>query len=863
MKFNKNDLTVRASLLAVRGALIAMAMMPAAYAAEEADAGPTAAELSQPTSSVEIGIGNVDKGDAKFGEYNGLENKGAYGIGKIDLRAGGAYDSDSAMRWRITGSDLGLDTRNINAQFGQQGKFRIELGFDQLNHNISDSYMTPYNGAGTGSLTLPSNWETNKLTCKSGTAGNTGNTNFNGTSNATVGTQGCGNYFLSGTTSATITANALALTAAELADFHQVDLYTERKNYRGGISYEINPQLQASASVSHETKKGVMAIGQAFGGGTSAQVTVPNPIDYTTDQYNLALAFTGDKGFAKLAGYASIFKNDISSVSVQNPWYTNATSSAFPNAGSFSGAPSNDYYQVNFTGGYNFTPSTKLVTYAAYSRNTQNQTLQLADTVSPTANGFTNPAFDGKVITKAVNLKLTSRPIDKLNVSAAYKYDDRNNKSTSGVYEFRWTDQQTGTPLEAINTPYGRTTHVVNLDANYALKEGHAIGAGYEYSNLSRKCSGELDAITSGCINVDSLKENTVRVEYRNNAFETLSGRVSYAYGQRDASAYRRNANGAEGAPGTVLSDIADDFLTRFNSTDRTRNKVRASLDWQPKDALDISASLDYIKDNYDLGRNPTPQEKYSNIAPGVYAPLNIGLDASKTWVLNLDGSLKVNEKLSVNAYYTYENKDSQINGQGCTSIALTSTTSYCTAGNYPFNSAAWSANTKDRIDTVGVGFKLQPVTKLELMGDYVMSHSNSPYGLVAGGQYAYANTLTQSTTSAVFASTSGLPLTDTLSGVYSDSDTVKLSAKYTMDKHSAVRLNFAWQKLTSGDPTRYEGLQQGTAQAYSAGSTTAKVNGVSVGATQVVPIAPLMPTNESSPDYSLYVVGATYIYSF
>ena len=56
MKFNKNDLTVRASLLAVRGALIAMAMMPAAYAAEEADAGPTAAELSQPTSTLEIGI---------------------------------------------------------------------------------------------------------------------------------------------------------------------------------------------------------------------------------------------------------------------------------------------------------------------------------------------------------------------------------------------------------------------------------------------------------------------------------------------------------------------------------------------------------------------------------------------------------------------------------------------------------------------------------------------------------------------------------------------------------------------------------------------------------------------------------------
>ena len=858
MKFNKNDLAVRASLLAVRGALIAMAMMPAAYAAEEADTGPTAAELSQPTSTVEIGIGNVSESDAKFGEYNGLENKGAYGIGKIDLRGGGAYDSDSAMRMRITGSDLGLDTRNINVQFGQQGKFRIELGFDQLTHNISDSYMTPYNGAGTGTLTLPSNWETNRQTCANGTAGNSGNTNFNGTSNATAGTKGCGNYYLSG--ASTPVANALALTAAELADFHQVDLYTERKNYRGGISYELNPQLQASASVSHETKKGVMAIGQAFGGGTSAQVTVPNPIDYTTDQYNLALAFTGDKAFAKLAGYASIFKNDISSVSVENPWYTNTTNSIFPNAGSFSGAPSNDLYQVNFTGGYNFTPSTKLVTYAAYSRNTQNQALQSAVTVSPTAlpAGIAgNPAFDGKVITKTVNLKLTSRPIDKLNVSAAYKYDDRNNKSTSEVYQFRWTDQQSGALLDAVNTPYGRTTHVANLDANYALKEGHAVGAGYEYSNISRKCSGEIDAITSGCINVDNLKENTVRLEYRNNAFETLSGRVSYAYGQRDASAYRRNANGAQGT-GAVLSDIADDYLTRFNSTDRNRNKVRAAVDWQPKDALDLSATLDYIKDNYDLGKNPTPAEKYASLS--TVSPLNLGLDSARTWVLNLDGSLKVNEKLSVNAYYTYENKSSTLNGNACTTVsANSSTTSYCRYNTYPFTSANWTANMKDRVDTVGVGFKLQPVTKVELLGDYVMSHSNSPYGLLAGGKEAYSGTISNPTA----AITNTLPLTDTLTGVYSNSDTVKLSAKYTVDKHSAVRLNFAWQKLTSGDPTRYAGLQQGTAQALVSGSSTAAINGVAVPITKVLPVAPLMPTNESSPDYSLYVVGATYIYSF
>jgi MtrB/PioB family decaheme-associated outer membrane protein len=855
-------------VLAVGSALATLVLVPLANAADEA-AAAAVADLTQSPNTVEIGIGTVKDADAKFGEYNGHDNDGTYGIGNFDLRGGSAYNSDGVTRWRVTGSDMGLDTRNLNAQFGEQGKFSINFGYDELVHNISDSYMTPYNGAGSSTLTLPDNWETHKLTCANGVLGNQGNTNFGGVSNATVGTKGCGNYYLSGNTSNAVTANALALTGAELADFHQVDLYTERKKYQGGLTFEISPQWQISGNASHETKKGVMALGQAFGGGTSAQVTVPSPIDYTTNQFDLALAFTGDKMFAKLAGYASIFDNKKSAVTVENPWYTNSTLAAFPNVGLFSGAPSNDFYQVNFTGGYNFTHTTKLVAYAAYSRNTQNEDLERGDTVSPTANGFTNPAFDGEVITKSFNLKLTSRPINNLNLSAGYKYDDRDNKSSSHIYEWRWTDQQTGTINEAINTPYGRRLNQFNLDADYMLKQGHAIGAGYEYSNLDRTCKGELDAITSGCINVDKLKENTVRLEYRNNVFETVSGKIGYSYGQRDASSYKRNANGATGpainaagaalaagSPGLAISDIADDFLTRFNSADRTRNKVRASVDWQPKDSLDLSAGVEYLHDDFDLGKNPTIANKYGPI--GTFSPLDAGLNSSESWILNLDGAWKVSEKFTLNAFYTYENKESDLNGMACTSVALASATSYCTKANYPLDKAAWSANMIDRIHTFGLGFKALPKTNVEFTGDYVRSHSESPYDLTAGGKEAYSATISNPT--ALITST--LPLSDKLSGVYSDSDTIKLGAKYTVDKHSAWRMNLEWQKLSSGDPTRYDGLQMGSSQATVNGSG-ARVNGVVVPNTKVVPVAPLMPTNESSPDYSMYVVGVSYIYSF
>ena len=55
MNKNHRSFTTRAMVVAVHGALLAMAAMPIAYADEEM----TAAELTQPTSTVEVGVRDV------------------------------------------------------------------------------------------------------------------------------------------------------------------------------------------------------------------------------------------------------------------------------------------------------------------------------------------------------------------------------------------------------------------------------------------------------------------------------------------------------------------------------------------------------------------------------------------------------------------------------------------------------------------------------------------------------------------------------------------------------------------------------------------------------------------------------------
>ena len=99
------------------------------------------------------------RSSAKFGEYNGLNKKGGYGILNFDVRGGGATTATRTRRAGASPARTSASTRATStASSAQQGKFRIDLGYDELLRNRSDTYQTPYLGAGGNVFTLPSNW---------------------------------------------------------------------------------------------------------------------------------------------------------------------------------------------------------------------------------------------------------------------------------------------------------------------------------------------------------------------------------------------------------------------------------------------------------------------------------------------------------------------------------------------------------------------------------------------------------------------------------------------------------------------------------------------------------------------------------
>jgi len=866
MKNTSNSFAVKASTLAVRGALITLATLPSAYA-------QSASDLTKPTSSLEVGIGYSDKDSYKAGEYSGMEQKGGYFLGGFDVKGGGAYDSDNALRFRITASDLGLDTRKLGAEFGEQGKFRLTFGYDEIVKNRSDSYQTPYLGAGTNNQTLPANWATNLRNCSV--------QRFTGVGGV-VGTAGCGNYYVTqntGTAQAVPTGDALRLTAAEKSDFQNFNLSTQRKKSDLGFSFNFDSQWQFSAGARHETKQGAQTIGQPIGSATGSQVTLAQPIDYTTNMFDAKLSWKGARGFAEGAYYGSIFQNGIQSTTYQDPYFSSAVPSAiatlaasatsaggavgtlnypFPDLGRFSSAPNNQSHQFKLTGGYDVTKTTKLVGDYSYMRNTQDQAYIPYATGVWQNTRLPATSLNGEVVIQAFNLKLTDRTFKNLKLGAAFKYDDRDNR-TPGTTGWKFTEADLQTPFTpgtlptannglmnvaggvsavrpsgvgVITTlPYHRRVEQWNLDADWSFSKGQALKAGYENQKLQRHCS----ATVFDCANVGELKEDSWRLEYRNNLLENVTGRIGYVNGNRTNSTYTNSPYLGAG--------LAPDTLTRFMYADRKRDKLRASVNWQANDALDFTVGYDYNKDRFKLGENPAG---ITALYPAGGQP--IGLSNAKTDAFNLDASYRATEQVFFNVFYSHENVSSLL-------VANVNP-----AGAAGFSDPSWSADMKEKVDTYGVSVKLlQVASRWDLGGDYIRSHATSPYALTAG----LGAVSTAATYNGIAGTFSDFPNT------FSTSDTLRFSAKYSIDKKSAIRFSYGFQKLSSADPLMYNGLQTGAATGAVAGSATAAVGtmaggaGTAVTAGNIMPTSQLMPTNEQAPNYKVQSIGVTYIYSF
>ena len=888
MKKSPNGKFLRASVEACAGALATLALGAPAQAAET-----SAAELTEPASTVEAGVGSVSRSSFKFGEYNGLQDRGPFAIGNLDLRGGGRYDSDDTSRWAIQGRDLGLDTRSLSLDYGKQGSFRFGIGYDELRRNYSDSYQTPYLGVGSSNFVLPANWLKPLVPQVSGSALNYRSlSTVEGTASALNGAG-----LVKPPTGAQLTTLS-KIFAADTPAFREVDLLTKRRTFGTSFGFSFDPQWELQANWRREHKDGLRAqgaINDALNGNSA--VILPTLIDETTDQYDLSMRFTGERGFAQLAYYGSLYDNQVDSIRWADP--NDPTTSA-----TMSSAPSNQFHQLGLSGGYHLMRSTQLVVSGTYGRNTQNDAF-LNDPALPL--GIPRGSLDGRVITKSFSLKLTSRPQSRLNLGAGFKFDERDNQTPVDRYIFQDVNEPasaTASPFNAAlglapntlgnninifnNRPHSRKDLKLDFDADFALTRANSIAAGYGFERILRHCEGTWIE----CENATDSKENTLRLEWRSRILDGLNSRIGYSNSQR-SSKYDPNAwlalvpmaNVTPGAPVTGATTSVYGYLLqtgltgwgpnagypttpltgnaaifspnnnivpqslygsrdsvaelpgmrRFNVADRSRDKVRASLAWEASERLSFQTSADLNRDDY---------------GSSVY-----GLQRATSWALNFDANLILSDTFTTGLFFSHENLSSRNAGDGYGSN--TNAAFVGRAGNTLVSGGCfatvllknengktdpclnWAADHVEEADTLGLALRDAGLMsgKLDVAANLVASWVRTHVG-VTGGSYANnpfalagAPALPAGVPAVFF-----IPAADMPEAV-NRSVELHLDGLYRLAKSSTLHLSYGFKHLGSSDYL-YDGLRFGS-------QTT------------------VMPTAEQAPSYSVHVFGISYAFTF
>ncbi len=853
-----------AMALAINGALLAT-FAPCALGAEADDV----AVLTDPKNSVTIGIGNVDKPSYKFSEYNGLDRKGAYGIGELEWRGGDKYDSGGTERWRIVGADLGLATRSIGGEYGNQGVFRISAGFDGIVRNQYDTYKTIYRGVGGATLTVDPLLNAANHPAQIGgiSTGSASPANVTTVTNATIANllanfnniqspnRNPGTLAAPNTTAATSAADANAglgwLIPAAMQD---AKLGTERKRSNIAIDVKLTDQWGFSASAVSATKTGLKLTGVGSV-DTGHGVTVPEPIHYTTNLINAGFNYTDEKSYLNIGYSGSIFKNDVDTWTADSIWTNNAVQG---NVNRMVGAPDNQYHQIKAMAGYNFSKSTKLVMTGSRANATQNEPFLASGPL------WYVPATsaNAKVINTNFTARLTSRLTNEMDITASLRYEDRDDRTPymQTVATGRDANAAVATtspcgpgalPATAAVKVSGLTcydTIPINirqeqfvLEGNYRLARGQALRVGYEFQKIRRNS----DLAGTDPYRADETKENTVKFQYRNTLAEDFTARLGYDYSRRRHSEFEL-AEPLGGVLGAAVEPMLPNLIN-YIVANRDRDKLRSGVEYQATEKMSLSGGVDYNRDKY--------------VDEGLF-----GRKEAKYWVLNLEGSYAASDQLAFTSYFTYEDQKSTTGSLAilrATNVATPTTPNPLNAAAncraYPsisgYNAAGaainygspsdyitdpcrvWTETQADKIRTFGLTIRAKASSKINLDG--LMSYSYALTPITMTGMQVISNGLNigayggnAAVNNNIFIPVASLP--DSSSKLWD----LRLGANYAADKDSTVRVVYMYRKLTSTNPQW---------DLY----------------TNPVAIQGYVGTGITSPNYKVNVVAVAYSHSF
>jgi MtrB/PioB family decaheme-associated outer membrane protein len=535
-------------------------------------------------------------------------------------------------------------------------------------------------------------------------------------------------------------------------------------------------------------------------GGESAAI-LPTPTNYKTDTMNAALNWRGDKSYWSLSYFGSFFREGSDRLT-SGSFYT-----ATAPVQTMSTAPSNSFHQLGMSGGYQLTPSIKLAGNVSFGRNTQNDTF----VVDPyLVNGTNRESLSGLVASTHADLKLTNQYSKDLVLSAAVKYDLRDNQTRSDIYNFHSIGNTTAHNAKYPNTPLSTDKAQAELAGDYKLQKDHYIRTTLENTNVSRWCSSYATGASVGlttypagtnCVVATHSQENKVGVTYRLKTDDDVAVKFGYSYSDRvtDSDPYAIAAfyagKGVNPAGVVTPGYNGGDFngFHPFFDGNRIQKIMKSSVNWQADEQWNLGVGGKYGRDSYET---------------------TYGVQNGNTWMLNLDADYAYSPDGTISFYVTQQYRDRTMDN--INAVATTSPVA---------DAKVWRNRLRDQDTTIGFSVKQGGLMsgRLQVVGDWAYTDAKTSYATAA---VSGVNPCTVNNTCGE------TPEITTTVQVF------KLSGIYTIDKSSKVAVKLVHQQLSSKDYF-YNGYQLGT-----------------------VPTS-VMPTLQQAPNYSLNAVGVSFIHNY
>jgi MtrB/PioB family decaheme-associated outer membrane protein len=714
--------------------------------------------------------GDANNNNALFRRYRDIGNGAT--LNNVGIEA---IKPDEARFVEISGGGIGKHDQFYGMQFGRYNDYRINLSYSEIPHVFSTSAKPIWQGIGSGNLSLRP-WP--------GVA--PGGASANNSTNAAA---------------AQDLINATGDTELGLV----------RKKGGARLDMHLTDTWKFFSSFSLEQRKGTRAFGANEGNGETIE-----PIDYNTYDLLAGLQFADNDSHLNLSLSASLFRNDIDTLTWENP-FRHAVGALLIPGGRTDLYPDNDAYHARmeyartlpafFHGRFNAT--------VALGTMRQNDNLLPPTATSGTGvslgSGFngnfnlwnttaalSQPSANARIDTRLVDLGLTLIPMDKLTLRGTLRHYETANHTRytafnpqTGQFGYLIQDTNATTVFNGTNNihyrsiPFEGEQDNYKLSGEYPVRRRAILSADYERENFHRLYRER-----------DNTWEDRMRVGYTDRGFESATLRLAYEYGSRRGSQYHSDPyQDFYTASLATYTDTRANVLNRLHNleelrkydlADRRQQLLKAQVNYLPRDDIDFGVTL----------------QSKSNTYPAQFGRTDKQMQNS----LNLDFNYLPSAATALNLYSSYQTARLHQAGAadvgsaavaGCAVLPPSCSNAFGAPNSiYPADQY-WSAFSKERSILFGLGLR-HDFGKPKLDIQYAYSSSRSSLDTM----YASAHALENPGIAALAGN--GFPeLRYTL-------NVLDMSFHYPLSQQVAIRF-FYHVELGKLDDWHYNGLIQST----------------------------------------------------